>query len=246
MSSFFSTLLSLLKIVCAVALFGVVFIASGYLAVYWALSAEEFEVPDVVGRPLGDAERILTQRGLLVEVEEVSLADDDVPEGHVLRQNPPAGTAIKRQRGIQLTLSSGVRLAVLPVTVGNALPRAQIALEQKNVGVEYVARVHSWEFEKDRVIAQQPDSAELPRGTTVPARLLVSLGPPPRIYVMPDLVYRSEDEVVPFLEKLGFRVQTLPQPTRGQPQGTIVRHEPSIGFPVREGDLIVLRVNKQR
>jgi len=245
MSGFLSTSLSLLKIVFALGFLGVLFIVSGYLAVMWSLSSEEFQMPDVVGLPLAAAQDILTANGLLVEVDEGKLTDDVIPEGHVLRQNPLAGTAIKRQRGIRLTMSSGLPKRELPMIVGDALPRATIALEQQDVGVEYVSRVYSTEFGKDMVIAQQPSSTELREGVTVPARLLVSLGPPPRKYVMPDLLYRNADVVRDYLERLGFRVQVRPpdQLDAAQPLGTILLQNPPLGFAVQTGDLIQLVVN---
>ncbi len=247
MPGFLSTSFSLLKSVCALAFLGVLFVISGYVAVMWSLSTEEFKMPGVVGMPLAAAQDILMANGLLVEVDEGQLTDDVVPEGHVLRQNPLAGTAIKRQRGIRLTLSSGLPKRLLPMVVGDALPRATIALEQQDVGVEYVSRVYSTEFAKDLVIAQQPNNTELPEGVVVPARLLVSLGPPPKKYVMPDLVYRSVGDVREYLEAMGFRIQERP-PGRldaGQPLGTILRQNPPQGFAVQEGDLIQLVVNSR-
>ncbi len=106
--------------------------------------------------------------------------------------------------------------------------------------------MYSNEFAKDQVIGQQPNSTDLPEGTVVPARLLVSLGPEPRKYVMPDLVYRNAGVLLAQLESFGFRVQVRQAQSRvpGQPPGTIVAHEPSPGFAVREGDTIVLRVNR--
>jgi serine/threonine-protein kinase len=222
-----------------------VFVVSGYLGVQWALSAEEFKVPDVKGMELAQASDLLAVQGLIVEVDSVQLTDHEVPAGHVLRQNPLAGTAIKRQRGIRLTLSLGMPTRVLPMIVGDALRRAQIALEQQEVDVDYVARVYSNEFAKDQVIGQQPNSTDLPEGTVVLARLLVSLGPEPRTYVMPDLVYRNADGLRQRLEGLGFRVQVRQVQRRvpGQPPGIIISHQPPLGFAVREGDTIVLHVN---
>jgi len=140
--------MSILKLGLAVAVLGVLFVVGGYLGVQWALSAEEFDVPDVEGMGLAEATSLLAAQGLIVEVEEQALTDNVIPEGAVLRQNPLAGTAIKRRRGIRLTLSSGLPRRELPMVVGNALQRAQIALQQKNIDVEYVARVFSTEFAK--------------------------------------------------------------------------------------------------
>jgi len=245
MSSFTTTIVSLLKIAIVVAVLGVVFVVAGYLGVVWSLSAEEFEVPDVKGMEMAQASDVLSSQGLIVEVDPQRLTDNEVPEGYVLRQNPLAGTAIKRQRGIRLTLSAGRAKRNLPMVVGDALQRAQIALEQQDVEVEYVARVYSDEFARDQVIGQQPTSTELSEGQPVLERLLVSLGPRPKAYVMPDLVYRDGEAMRRRLESYGFRVQIREADQRvpGQPAGIVLTHRPSLGFRVVAGDTIVLTVN---
>lgn len=246
MSGFLSTLLSLLKIGLVLGVLGTLFVISGYMGVQWALSAEEFDVPDVKGMELDEAMGLLTQNGLIVEIHPDRLTDQEVPWGHVLLQNPLAGTAIKRQRGIQLTLSSGPPRRAVPMTVGTALQHARISLQQQNVGVESVARVYSAAFAKDRVIAQQPTTTDLLEGEVVDARLLVSLGPQPTKYVMPDLAYRSVGEIRMQLESLGFqvRVRNHGAVVRGLSADTIIRHVPSPGFPVSKGEPITLYRNQ--
>ena len=246
MSGFLSTLLSLLKIGLVLGFLGTLFVLSGYVGVHWALSAEEFDVPDVKGMELDEALDMLTRNGLIVDIDPDELTDQVVPRGHVLLQNPLAGTAIKRQRGIRLTLSSGSPPRVVPMTVGNALQHAQISLQQQNVGVDYVARVYSSEFAKDQVIAQQLITTDLSAGEVVEARLLVSLGPQPTKYVMPDLTYRSVGEMRMQLQRLGFQVLVRNQGAvvRGRSADTIIRHMPSPGFPILMGAPITLYRNQ--
>lgn len=246
MSALVNTLVSLLKIGAVIAALGVAFVIAGYLGVQWALQAEEFQVPDVKGMELEAARQALASQGLIVEVDPERLVDNEVPEGFVARQNPLAGTAIKRQRGIRLTLSSGRAQRNLPMIVGDAVQRSQIALEQQGVDVEYVAHVYSNEFQRDRVIGQQLVRTGVPEGEPVPARLLVSLGPRPVAYVMPDLAYRDGETVRRLLERFGFRVQVRDAQRRvqGQPPGTIINQIPPQGFKVVQGDSVVLEVNR--
>lgn len=246
MRKFFPTILSLLKIGLVLAFLGALFVISGYIGVHWALSAEEFDVPDVKGMELNRAMDLLAQNLLIVDIDPEQLTDDNVPWGHVLMQNPLAGTAIKRQRGIRLTLSSGPPRRAVPMTVGNALQHAQISLQQQNVGVEYVARVYSSGFAKDQVIAQQPTTTDLPEGEVVDVRLLVSLGPRSTRYVMPDLAYQSSEEIQMQLESIGFqvRVRSHGAVIRGLSPDTIIRHVPSPGFPISVGEPITLYRNQ--
>ncbi|MFQ5744690.1 MAG: PASTA domain-containing protein, partial [Acidobacteriota bacterium] len=222
----------------------VLFGGSGYLTVRWALSGEELDVPDVIGLSPEEAAERLTRSGLASELAEERFADQQIPTGHVLRQNPPAGTAVKRQRSVRLTLSSGLPQVVVPNTRGDVFTRAQIALLQRDVAVEYIARVHSYEVEEDRVIAQQPDAAEVEAGSSPPARLLVSLGPPPVIYLMPDLVGRPLEQVKAFLQVNGFRLAPVGErKISSVPPGTVVLQEPAPGYQVAEGSVVKLTVS---
>jgi serine/threonine-protein kinase len=245
MSRFTSAIVALFKIAVVLGSMGVLFGIGGYVAVLMALSGEEIEVPDVVGMPMEEARGVLTATGLVVELDDLELSDQEIPQGHILRQNPPAGTSIKRQRGITLTLSSGVPHVYVPDTAGDIFTRAQIALRQQEVEIDYIARVHSREFVEDRVIAQQPDISEVEPGTTIPARLLVSLGPPPSTYVMPELIGRSVDQVRLFLDSHGFRLAPIRQRNDpGVPPGTVINQQPSPGFRVSTGDVITLVVSQ--
>ena len=246
MTKILPTIVSLLKIGLVIAFLGTLFVTGGYIGVQWALSAEEFDVPDVKGMELNNAMDLLAQNLLIVDIDPERLTDDNVPFGNVLMQNPLAGTAIKRERGIRLTLSSGPPRRSVPMTVGNALQHAQISLQQQNVGIEYVARVYSSGFAKDQVIAQQPTTTDLPEGEIVNARLLVSLGPLPKKYVMPDLAYRSSEGIQVQLESFGFQVRVRNHGTvvRGLSSDTIIRHVPSPGFPILTGEPITLYRNQ--
>jgi beta-lactam-binding protein with PASTA domain len=245
MSRSLSAIFALVKIAAVLGLAGVLFGVGGYVAVLMALSGEEIQVPDVVGMPSEDAESLLVASGLVVELDDIEFSDEDIPRGHVLRQNPPSGTSIKRQRGITLTLSSGLAHVYVPDTAGDIFTRAQIALQQQDVEIDYIARVNSREYAEDRVIAQQPDISEVEPGSTISARLLVSLGPPPTVYVMPELIGHPVDQVRPFLESHGFRLAPVRERSdQGVPPGTVINQQPSPGFQVTVGDVITLVVSQ--
>lgn len=245
MPRFTSNILALLKIACVLALFGVIFGVSGYLTVRWSLSGEEIQVPEVVGLTLAEAQGQLASMGFEVEVDDVDFSSEVIPRGHVLRQNPPGGTSVKRQRGIVLTLSSGLPGVYVPDTAGDVFTKAQISLQQQEVELDYIARVHSYELAEDRVISQQPDLAELGPGDTLRARLLVSLGPAPQVYVMPELIGQPLEVVRTFLESNGFRLAPVSRrDDPGVPADTIVNQDPPSGFRVRAGDVVKLVVSR--
>jgi beta-lactam-binding protein with PASTA domain len=147
---------------------------------------------------------------------------------------------------VTLMLSTGPRERSLPSMIGDSRSRALIALEQQGFEVDFVAVAPSTEVPRDTVIAQEPDPAELAVGQTAPLRLLTSLGPPTRYYVMADLINREVAVVRPYLEGLGFRVTEGPNRRliTNVPPGTIVMQTPNAGFRVAAGGEIVLQVSR--
>ena len=238
-------ILSVAQLACVVAAMASVFGLGAWLALGLAVRGPEVRVPDVVGWALNEATAELEELGIAVEVDDIRLAHQELPANTVLKQDPGAGTPLKRMRTIRLMLASGPVQQTLPTMVGDYATRARIALEQQGMSVDYVAIVHSYEMESDRVIAQEPNPAELAPGTTVPLRLLKSLGAPPAIYVMVDLIGRPLMEVQSFLEARGFEVGSVRSrrlPTLNP--GTVVGQSPAAGYQVAAGAEIDLQVSR--
>jgi beta-lactam-binding protein with PASTA domain len=63
---------------------------------------------------------------------------------------------------------------------------------------------------------------------------------------MPDMAYRSSEEIQLQLESLGFQVRVRNHGTviRGLSSDTIIRHIPSPGFPISAGEPITLYRNQ--
>jgi len=241
-----SRLTSLLQIALVAVVSGVLFILGGWLAVRIAVTGPADRVPDLRGLSVQDAEAALAAAGMQAHVEDQRLPDEVMPADHVARQIPGPGTPLKRMRIVTLLLSAGPRDRSLPTMVGDSRSRALIALEQQGFEVDYVAVAPSTEVPRDTIIAQEPEPAELAPGTTAPLRLLTSLGPPVRTYVMVDVVGREAAVIRPYLESLGFRVSEGPnrRVIANVPPGTIVGQSPNPGFKIAEGGQIVLQVSR--
>ena len=72
---------------------------------------------------------------------------------------------------------------------------------------------------------------------------LVSDGPPPSTWVMPDLSGKSRDDAERWIKLCGFRrgaVRRVNDPDL--PQGTVVAQLPLAGYPIRSKDIVELAV----
>jgi serine/threonine-protein kinase len=101
-----------------------------------------------------------------------------------------------------------------------------------------MAKVYTEDTGKDLVVASDPPGETLVEQGTV-VNLLVSLGPRPRSYLLPDLSGRDLDDVARSLREEGFPVQ-IREGGPKQKAGLISAQEPTPGHRVSPRDSIVL------
>jgi serine/threonine-protein kinase len=239
------TLVAVAKAAAALSACAVLFAVGAWIALQFAVSGDEVRVPEVIGLPVDDARSLLEDLGIDVEIDPTRLPAPDLPADAVAQQDPGAGTPLKRMRRVHLMLAAGPADRELPTMVGDFAPRARIALEQQDIAVEYEAVVHSAEVDRDRIIAQEPHPAELPSGAAQTIRLLRSLGRRAPVYVMVDLIGRSQADVEAWISGVGFRLgHVRARRFPSVPPGTVVWQSPAPGFQVTAGAEIDLEVSR--
>lgn len=208
-------------------------------------SGAESKVPDLVGLSLAEARDGLEQAGFL-GVEERQEHSSDFGEGVIVTHRPEAGVPLRKGRKVWLTVSLGLRRTATPNVAGLSYRQGAIVLDREALTVGSVSRVHHPRVERGSVIAQDPPAgAALPEGARVD--LLVSLGPPPGIWVLPDLAGRPSQEVESLLRRQGLRVgDKTVVIDRSVLPGTVLEHEPGPGQRVEEGSEIALVVSSRR
>ena len=218
-----------------------VFVVSFFLAMRAQMHSSQVEVPDLSGLTLESAERkVASVKLVLVVVEQRN--DPRVPSGRVIEQMPRPGANVRRGRKMKLILSLGGRVLEVPDLIGHAARAVAIELRQETFTPGDEARVSSYQQEVGRVIAQVPAA-----GTRVVpnsrVHRLVSDGPPPATWIMPDLTGRTRDDAERWIRICGFRrgaVQRVDEPERIR--GTVVAQLPLAGYPIRSRDIVELAV----
>src|SRR5829696_6568961 len=121
-----------------------------------ALRAREVEVPNLTGRTPNEASAIAANLGLTLKVDDSRRLDPKIPTGHVLAQEPVAGSTARRQRTLKVWLSAGQRSTTVPLLVGETERTAQLRLSQDGIAVTDIAEIRSQGFAPDLVVAQTP------------------------------------------------------------------------------------------
>ncbi|MBI4363840.1 MAG: PASTA domain-containing protein [Candidatus Latescibacteria bacterium] len=218
-------------------------LAGGFLVIHLVLmpsltrQGAEVRVPEVIGQSEVEAERILASEGLkLSKISEQW--SPDVPRGFVITQDPEAGGVVKRGRRISAIVSLGAQGTSVPVLDGVTARQSQLLLEGAGLRVGRVARVYTDEVSKDLVVASDPPGETLVEQGTV-VNLLVSLGPRPQSYLLPNLIGLDAAETARGLREEGFAV-TVREGGPKQRAGLVAGQEPAPGHRVALRDSIVL------
>lgn len=224
-------------LLAAIALLG------GYLAVNLILmpsltrQGAEVRVPEVVGFSEREAERLLAAEDLkLSKISEQW--SPDVPRGFITAQDPPAGGVVKRGRRISVIVSLGAQGTSVPILEGVTARQAEILLEGAGLKPGRSARAYSDQVGKDLIIASDPPGETMVEQETS-VDLLVSLGPSPRSFVLPDLTGRDAASAARSLRDAGFSVNLREGGPR-QKGGLVAGQEPAFGSRVAPRDTIVL------
>lgn len=148
---------------------------------YWVFNLEQtpltssvaIEVPDLVGQQYEEGAQELIDLGL--EPVPFTESTPDIPEGQILRTEPPAGIAVGPGQDIEVYVSSGAPLVDVPSLTLLTLEQAEAELEERGLVVGTVASENSPNVRPDVVIRTDPEfGAELRQGDSV--NLVISNG----------------------------------------------------------------------
>ncbi len=199
---------------------------------------EEFPVPPLVGQTLEAARGLLEDAQLtLGDVSE--RADPDRAEGIVIEQNPPAGVEVGAGTPVNVVVSTGPELVLVPDLTGQTERDAATALQ--DLGLRFTTdEDYSPDVAQGRVISTDPPAGtELQAGDFVV--LLISQGPEP--VDVPNLQGLTAGQAEDILDDLGLvlSVSSNTQPVADSSQdGRVVSQNPNVGATVRPGDIVTV------
>lgn len=194
---------------------------SAVTAMQLAIHGREVTVPKLVSMSPADAERAGASFGLQVVIER-QFYSADIPEGKIMTQMPPPGTKVRRGWSVRVAQSLGPLRVAIPDVTGGSERIAELNITRRGLTLGSVAHIGLPETSPDRVVSQSPPANA--SGVAAPKiSLLVSDGPEPAEYVMPNLTGQPLGSATLALQDAGMKVgkvsfvQTAPQPGETQP-----------------------------
>jgi serine/threonine protein kinase/transcription elongation GreA/GreB family factor len=198
----------------------------------WALlgqdppETEKVAVPEVTGQPYDAAKAEL--EALNFEVDQVEEADDTVPTGDVITQDPVGGSLMEPGTTVTLTVSLGKETVTMPSLGSYSFEDAENLLTSDRYQLKVEKEERDSSAPQDEVInSNPPEGSEVEKGSTV--TLYVSRGEAS----VPNVVGKSVSDAKNDLEDAGFDVEV-----NGPGDGTVTDQDPSAGEDLAQGETV--------
>ncbi len=230
-------LLGVLKFIIFCAFLLALTLFSSVATFRYIFATSQITIPDIVGQTTEYATDLLTEQRLRLVVVEEQL-DTKLQEGHIIAQDPLAGTKSPKNQVVRVIISKGLETSPVPDVTGKTLAEAKRLLRQQQFRVGSVMYAHSNEMPADKIFAQTPQ-AEREGKIGEKVHLMISQGGYKSVMVMPDLVEQQFSYAAQIVEQLGLVVGNIAyEEYDSVPSDTVLSHVPKPGALVEEQNMV--------
>ncbi len=221
----------------------IVIFAISWITLRINMSRKIVPVPNIIGMDVQGGQFKLQQSHLKMKISENRKFSSTIEKDKILLQSPAPGTKTKANSSIKVILSNGTRIFSVPNLMGLSMRRAQIMLHTNGLDIGRVALAY-FNSDKDIIIAQEPPPGiDVLRSSRI--NLLVSLGPWPEEFLMPDLEGKNASQVLSFLRQNGLRIGNVRRKIYpGAPPGIVIQQYPQAGYKVNRESIINLWISQ--
>jgi serine/threonine-protein kinase len=224
-------------------LLGVALLAVAVLVLPGMLGGEKpttptkVSVPDLTSMTVDQATSALRVKGLVLGTHETQ-ADDTVPEGKVISQDPGVNAQVLPNSAVNVLISSGPDAVEVPKLEGLTKSQAESALKAVGLKLGDVTEVESTEQDKGHVVSSNPAG-----GDSVAKDTAVTVEIANGKVTVPNVVGQPVSEATTNLTNANLKVDATTYEESTQPEGTVIRQS-SAGKVVNQGTTIKLVIAK--
>ncbi|MBM7571776.1 Stk1 family PASTA domain-containing Ser/Thr kinase [Aquibacillus albus] len=216
--------------------------AAGFMALFilpnW-LQPDDVIVPELEGEEYEEAVSELAALGFQVNRE--TMFSDEVPEGYVIRTNPPFGTTLKEGTEVTIISSKGKEKVTFSNYVGRDFSQTERQLLQ-NGYKDVISSYQTSDRPEGEIISQiqpQPDTEVVPEDTNV--IFVVSEGP--ESVTLVNLKGMTEQEALEYLESNNLNGEIIEENSDEVEEGKVIRQSPVANSEVEEKSTIEIVIS---
>lgn len=202
---------------------------------------QETKVPDVLGKPINEAKRIILKQGFHIG-EIVEAFDTLFPAGYVSAQKPKGGAVAKIGRIVCLTVSKGQKRIRVPFLAKLTVEQARSILENLGLKIGMVESMPSNLIPENRVITTYPEpGSECEQGDLI--KIELSTGP---VRLMPNLIGLNLSIAQETLKVKNLILSEIEEVESDEKPGTVIVQYPEEGMKLGAGDTVRLIIARPR
>jgi eukaryotic-like serine/threonine-protein kinase len=196
-------------------------------------------LPDVTGKPVAEAVRILKQKGFVPRKQGQS--SETVAKGHVISTDPAPATEVQIGGTVTVFVSSGPAKVKVPEVKGQPQAEATGALEAAELK-PVVEKREVAEPSPGTVISQSPAAgSRLKPGSKV----TIVVAQAPKGVSVPSLLGESEGEALSTLNGLGLGSKVVSRTvTDPSKEGLVVHQDPGAGAKLEKGEVVTIAIGQ--
>lgn len=219
----------------------ILLLIGGCTALFYS-GGRNIDIPDVKGKTIDEATKILTDDGFKVDSKYHYKYSDSVAKDHVITTDP-ADTAAKKGSEVELYISKGPKEAVIENYVGKNYDDIVRELKKKGIKSSQIKKElrMSSAYEKGQIISQTPTSGVLKRGEGE-ITFVVSSGTTGK---MKDLKDMNQEEVSTYAKENGLTLVAQYEYTTKNEDGVVLSQDPSPRTEIQVGDTIFVTFAKK-
>ena len=186
---------------------------------------------------------MLQGRGVNIRIEDHIY--NSLPVDEVVRQSPPAGTKVKVGQYAHVVLSLGPQKVTIPLLEERSLRAARIELLRSGMQIGEISSVYLPGTSSDETVLRQDPAPGKTDITSPHVNLLVSRGPRPEAYMMPELAGLTLAEAEGRMSAAGLKLGKLTfVPTLGAQHGVVIAQPIPRGSRVEAGTAVDLQLSQ--
>ncbi len=204
----------------------------GSVTAYLSKGPERFDVPELAGMTIEQAQAELAESNLtLGKVENAYHETAEI--GTITGMAIEPGERVKRDTPIGVTVSKGPAPVKIVSFKGKPFEEAKEHYEKAGLKVEISEEKNDKKIPEGSVISSDPAKGELERGETI--SFVVSKGPV--LVKIPSVIYKNADTATEILEKAGFKVKVV---HTNNLLGLVYETKPGYGQDAPEGSTVTI------
>lgn len=178
-------------------------------------------VPNLAGHSAKDARDALAKAGL--KMKQALAFDPQVPKGRIVSQDPEGGSTVRKGSTVQVVVSKGPEMVVVPDVSGMTLEDATTTLENAGLTVGNVTNEFDPSVSPDDVVRQNPRAGtKLPKGE--PVDLVISKGT--QTVTVPNVVGKTRSQARAILGNAGLKISIKTEASAEESAGIVLSQDP--------------------